>query len=141
MTAQIITGADGFLARYQGLRAGLPGDLATRDAAADAFRRSGLPGRRVEAWKYTDLRPIASAAFHESVSLISDCADLLARVPQIDAPRLVFVDGRFREDLSVSPSRTLFTRFADRPDFGALIRPDNAPMVALNTMLAEDGAG
>ena len=140
MTASIITGADGFLARYEGLRTLLPGDLATRDAAADEFRRSGLPGRRVEAWKYTDLRPIASAAFHEPVDLISDCTDLLARVPQIDAPRLVFVDGRFREDLSLLPSSAHFTRFADGPVFGILARPDREPMVALNTMLAEDGA-
>ena len=59
---------DGFLARYHGLRDRLPGDLATRDAAAEAFRRAGLPGRRVEAWKYTDLRPVAAVSFAEPLT-------------------------------------------------------------------------
>jgi len=141
MTAPVMTGAEGFLARYQGLRDRLPGDLATRDAAAATFRRNGLPSRRVEAWKYTDLRPIAAAAFHEPVSLVSDCAELLARAPKIDAPRLVFVDGHFRADLSDVPGAPLlFVRFADQPDFGTSPLDDDAPMAALNTMLAEDGA-
>ena len=59
----------------QELRAGarrLPGDKAVaaqRDAAFDVFAKSGLPHRRVEEWKYTDLRalmrdakPLARAA-------------------------------------------------------------------------------
>jgi Fe-S cluster assembly protein SufD len=140
MNAPVQTGADGFLARYADVRDRLPGEHATRDAAAEAFRRSGLPGWRVEAWKYTDLRPIASAAFQEPLDRRADCAGLLARVPQIDGARLVFVDGRFRDDLSTPPATARFTRFADHPVFGTLARPDREPMVALNTMLAEDGA-
>jgi len=137
----ILTGADGFLARYADLRDRLPGDLHARDEAAKAFRRAGLPGRRVEAWKYTDLRPIASGAFHEPLDQHTDCAALLARAPHIDGARLVFVDGRFRNDLSTLPAAARFTRFADDPSFGALARPEREQMVALNTMLAEDGAG
>ncbi|HSZ94016.1 MAG TPA: Fe-S cluster assembly protein SufD [Acetobacteraceae bacterium] len=137
----ILTGADGFLARYADLRDHLPGDLHARDEAAKAFRRAGLPGRRVEAWKYTDLRPIASGAFHEPLDQHTDCAALLARAPHIDGARLVFVDGRFRNDLSTLPAAARFTRFADDPSFGALARPEREQMVALNTMLAEDGAG
>jgi len=140
MTAAVLTGADGFLARYAELRQHLPGDRAARDAAAEEFRRAGLPGRRVEAWKYTDLRPIASAAFHHPVDLVSDCAALLARAPRIDASRLVFVDGRFRNELSAAPATARVARFADAPAFGRLARPDREPMVALNTMFAEDGA-
>ena len=30
----------------------------SRDAAFEAFRAGGLPHRRVEAWKYTDLRAV-----------------------------------------------------------------------------------
>ena len=33
-----------------------------------------------------------------------------------------------------------FARFADHAEFGTLARPDSEPLVALNTMLAEDGA-
>ena len=44
---------------------------------------------------------------------------------------------------TICPRRRLtarFTRFADRPSIRPLARPDREPMVALNTMLAEDGA-
>jgi Fe-S cluster assembly protein SufD len=129
-------GAEGFLARYAGLRRRLPGDDDVREAAAAAFRATGLPGRRDEAWKYTDLRPLAAASFHEPLSL-TDAATLL---PKTEGARLVFVDGRFRGDLSEPPANVGFTPFALRPKFGRLARPDREPMAALNTMLAEDGA-
>ena len=65
MTAEVFTGVQGFLARYEGLRPHLPGDPGVRAAAAEAFRRMGVPGgssgRREEAWKYTNLRPLAEA--------------------------------------------------------------------------------
>jgi Fe-S cluster assembly protein SufD len=140
MTAPIRTGADGFLARYAVLRDRLPGDVAARDAAADTFRSTGLPGRRVESWKYTDLRPITAATFGEPLSLHADCRELLARTPQIDAPRIVFVDGRFRADLSILPKLSSFSRFADQPELGDLAQREREPLTALNTMLAEDGA-
>lgn len=38
----------------------LPADMR-RDAAADAFRAQGVPHRRVEAWKYSDLRSVIGA--------------------------------------------------------------------------------
>ena len=140
MTAAVQTGIAGFLARYDALRDRLPGDQRQRDAAADAFRRTGLPGaapgRREEAWKYTALRPIADARFQQPVShtIGNSC------LPRIDAPRVVFVDGEFRAELSALPTAVEFARFADRGEFGVLARPDREPLVALNTMLAEDGA-
>jgi Fe-S cluster assembly protein SufD len=144
MTAPVQTGAAGFLARFEGLRARLPGDPGLRLAAAKAFRQAGLPGgtagRREEAWKYTSLRPVAEAAFHEPMSLVGDDSTLLTRLPRIEAPRIVFVDGRFHSELSVLPNVLRFTRFADDAVFGTLASPDSEPMVALNTMLAEDGA-
>lgn len=140
MTAAVLTGADGFLARYAALRDRLPGDIAARDAAAEAFRRTGLPGRRVEAWKYTDLRPVTAATFQEPLSLCADCSALLARAPQIDAPRLVFVDGRFRADLSILPKLGFFARFCEQPEFADPAHSESEPLTALNAMLAEDGA-
>jgi len=140
MTALTHTGTAGFLARYDALRDRLPGDARQRDLAADAFRRAGLPGatagRREEAWKYTALRPVADATFQQSVSPLIDERCL----PRIAAPRLVFVDGAFHPALSVLPTQLEFTRFAERGECGALARPDSEPLVALNTMLAEDGA-
>lgn len=130
--------AQAFLSRFEGLRARLPGDAATRDAAADILRRIGLPGPREEAWRYTNLRPLAEVEFHEPLTPVANCADLLARVPDLGAPRLVFVDGRFRDDLSTVPS--LAGVRVGGPAFGALARPESEKLVALNTMLAEDGA-
>jgi Fe-S cluster assembly protein SufD len=143
MTVDVQTGAGGFLARYDALRDRLPGDPRQRIAAADAFRRAGLPGaasgRREEAWKYTSLRPLAEKAFQQPVSSADGEDGLLARLPLLDAPRLVFVDGVFRAELSALPANLELQRFADRGEFGTLARPDSEPLVALNTMLAEDG--
>jgi Fe-S cluster assembly protein SufD len=134
------TGADGFLARYDALKGRLPGDSALRASAAAAFRVAGLPGarqqRRIEAWKYTTLRPLADTAFQTPMADVS-VGPLLERLPAFDGPRIIFVNGLLREDLSRLPSG--FARFAEQPDFGTLTWPDREPMVALNTMLAEDG--
>ena len=46
---------------FPAVRASLPGNAAVagqRDAAFAAFRAQGLPHRRVEAYKYTDLRTL-----------------------------------------------------------------------------------
>jgi Fe-S cluster assembly protein SufD len=143
MTAAIQTGVGGFLSRFERLREHLPGDPRQRLAAADAFRHVGLPGatsgRRQEAWKYTSLRPVADTKFQQSLAFAGDCA-LLARLPRIDAPRIVFVDGEYRPELSALPASVNFSRFADHAVFGTLARLDSEPLVALNTMLAEDGA-
>ncbi|MDR3534578.1 MAG: Fe-S cluster assembly protein SufD [Rhodopila sp.] len=137
------TGAIAFLERYQSLIGRLPGDSALRAAAAAAFRTAGLPGgtqqRRIEAWKYTSLRPVAETAFKPDAAPRHEAETILTGLPLLDAPRLVFVDGAFRPDLSVMPTAG-FARFAEQPDFGTLSWPDREPMVALNTMLAEDGA-
>jgi Fe-S cluster assembly protein SufD len=130
--------AQAFAARFQGLRERLPGDLAVRDAAAEIFTRVGLPTMRDEAWHYTSLRPLSDIAFHGAISPVADCQRLMARLPAIDAPRLVFVNGRFRDDLSVVPDHASVR--VGGPSFGGLARPGSEQLVALNTMLAEDGA-
>ena len=136
------TGAAGFLQRYEGMIGRLPGDSALRAAAAAAFRDAGLPGgtqgRRTEAWKFTSLRPVAEAQFKPAAPR-HEAETVLATLPLLDAPRVVFVDGTLRAGLSVMPA-TGFARFAEQPDFGTLTWPDREPMVALNTMLATDGA-
>jgi Fe-S cluster assembly protein SufD len=143
MTAAVQTGVAGFLARFEAQRDRLPGDPRQRMAAADAFRRAGLPGaasgRREEAWKYTSLRPVADASFQQPVTPFAGDSRLLARLPRIAAPRIVFVDGQFSAELSALPAGVEVLRFADRGEFGTLARPDSEPLVALNTMLAEDG--
>ncbi len=135
MNQSLRNGADAFLQRYHGLRERLPGDLALRDAAAERFTTDGLPGTKGEAWRYTSLRGLAETAFQEPLNEMSFSPDLGEGIP---GPRLVMVDGRYQPGLSVLPEGVTVTSFADHPTFGRLPKLE-APMVALNTMLAEDG--
>ena len=130
-TKPLETVADGFLARYEAQ----PGHDAVRADAAALFRETGLPGPREEAWHYTTLRPLADAVFDAPRA---DPALLLSQLPDIEAPRLIFVHGRFRADLSALPSG-ISVRTGE-PAWGRLARPATEKLVALNTMLAQDGA-
>ena len=56
----------------------------------------------------------------------------------MDGPRLVFVDGRFHAGLSRLPDGVSVR--TGSPAFGPLARPASERLVALNAMLAEDGA-
>ena len=135
------TGAAGFLARYEASKGGLPGDSTLRAAAAQAFKVQGLPGatrgRLPEAWKYTSLRPLADVPFRSPARSVPVSVLPRGVWPEGDHPRLVFANGQYRVDLSRGVAG--FASFADAPDFGELSWPDRDPMVALNTMLAEDG--
>ena len=135
MNTQVLGGADAFLARFEGLRDHLPGDVSVRDAAAAVFKTAGLPTVRDEAWRYTSLRGLASATFEEPLTAVDTAPDL---APTLDAPRLVLVDGRYQPALSTPPDCITLGTFADTPVFGRA--PDGKlPMVALNTMMADDG--
>lgn len=136
MNATPASGVDAFLARYRGLRDRLPGDVAVRDAAAEVFAASGLPTVKQEAWRYTSLRPLADVAFQEPLTEVSQ-APLAGPLP--DLPRVVLVDGRYQEELSTPPEGVAVTSFARDARFGD--EGAGLPMVALNTMLAEDGLG
>lgn len=63
----------------------------SRRASLDAAMRDGIPHARVEAWKYTPLRSLERRAFAPAAAASFDTAVLAG----IDAPRLVFVNGRF----------------------------------------------
>jgi Fe-S cluster assembly protein SufD len=72
-----------------------------RRAAADALAREGLPGARNEAWKYTSLRALGESRPSRGDSDAAKRAidPALFALP-IDGPRLVFVNGVYRSDLS-----------------------------------------
>jgi Fe-S cluster assembly protein SufD len=76
-------------------------DAARRENRA-AFAAAGLPGTRVEAWKYTALRALAQRHFDsgdaDAATRVVDAATWA--LPGVDGPRLVFVNGVFRADLS-----------------------------------------
>ncbi len=147
MTAAPQPGAAGFLARYRGLKDHLPGArlpwlAALRDDAAAHVAAHGFPTRRVEAWKYTDLSPVAQAGFAEPLTAVAGALTLPK--PRC-AARAVFVDGRFRADLSALDG--LAYRAASVAQhlnaledmLGALAPLAEHPMTALNTLMFEDG--
>jgi len=140
------TGAAAFLGRYEGLRTRLPGARvawveALRDRAAEAFQVSGFPTRRIEAWKYTDLAGVAGAVFGEPLTSVEDRLE----IPPASHPRAVFVDGRFRPDLSTLAALGFTAESLGEALprlegwLGSLARPESEPMAALNSMLFEDG--
>lgn len=84
------------------LPAGGPAWLdAVRRENLAAFEAAGLPDQRNEAWKYTALRALSQRQFADAgiqAALPVEAATL--GLPGVDGPRLVFVHGVFRADLS-----------------------------------------
>lgn len=118
-----------------------------------AFLDEGLPGSRNESWKYTSLRAFARRTYRtgdaDAASRPVDRASL--DLPGVDGPRLVFVHGVFRPDLSdlddcpdglhVQPVSQALTE-GDETLRPALSRDWQGPADAfarLNTALAGDG--
>jgi Fe-S cluster assembly protein SufD len=143
-------------AAFTAARASLPGKGALSALRADAFQRfenQGLPHRRVEEWKYTDLRalmreayPLASPPDAAAKAKAKGAGALFAGV---EARRLIFIDGAFVPEMSdLAPEQglaigsmaealakgdTLVTRHV-----GRTFETDDAA-VALNTALMGDG--
>ena len=88
-------------AAFAAVGASLPGDFSARAAAFAHFTGVGLPHRRVEAYHYTDLRTLMTAApapaARPTSPVASSSVDLFAG---IGAARAVFVDGWFAPELS-----------------------------------------
>jgi Fe-S cluster assembly protein SufD len=110
MTAEITpirTAAEsGFAEAFAALRGGLTDGAITarRDAAFRHFEAQGLPHRRVEEWKYTDLRalmrdvkPLAAAPDAAAKARAKSAGNIFAAV---DARRIVLVDGVLVPELS-----------------------------------------
>jgi len=136
--------AAAFLHRYAGLADRLPGARldavrALRERAAETLTAAGLPSRRVEAWRYTDLTPVLRAEFREALTAVDEAVELPA--PRADR-RAVFVDGRFRADLSSLDgldASALAEVVGDVADRLNTVASASQPLVTLNTLLFEDG--
>lgn len=98
-----------FVETYERERSTLPGVdtwlTSRRDAARASFADAGLPHRRLEEWKYTDLRHVleeaccAAAPAHDRAIVLPDVKSASA-FSSIDRHVLVFVNGRHRADMS-----------------------------------------
>ena len=152
------TGAEIALAdTFSAVRAALPGGpevAARRSAAFDTFADAGLPHRRVESWRYTDLRalmrdakPLAAPPDAEAKAAAAGAGALLAGV---GARRLVIVNGAFVPELSdlaaLEPGlsiRAMAEALATGDalvagQLGQTIASDDA-VLAINTALMGDG--
>lgn len=118
-----------------------------RREAVAALLRDGLPGQRDEPWKYTSLRALARQSFQPGDAAAASRAipaEFLAHVP---GPRLVFVNGAHRADLSQMPvAEGLDLRtFAEAPaELAELLAEPEATtrsdaFLRLNTALVTDG--
>ncbi|MET0231888.1 MAG: Fe-S cluster assembly protein SufD [Rhodanobacteraceae bacterium] len=123
-----------------------------RRAAADSLAREGLPSARTEAWKYTNLRALEQrrpvAGDVDAARRTIDPATL--RLPAIEGPRLVFVNGAFRDDLSernaesgLSIGTIANADAATLESWRAVLTETDGDVAAaftrINTVLANDG--
>jgi Fe-S cluster assembly protein SufD len=142
---------------FAAAQARLPGAGPVADVrrrAFEAYARAGLPHRRIEEWKYTDLRslmrevlPLVAAP---DAAALERAAAALSLLDTGDAHRLVLVDGTFA--LSLSHLSALESGIHVRilrevlEDSGDTARADllangtvDGPMISLNAAMATDG--
>jgi Fe-S cluster assembly protein SufD len=152
---------NGYVAGFQAFEKALPAFepawlIERRRAAISRFASAGFPTTRQEAWKYTNLAPIAKVPFRpaglDGASGIT--REALRRIEPlaVEAHRVVFVNGRFVPGLSeIGTPRAGMTigTLADlrehaperlRERFGTLAEDGGNGFVALNTAFATDGA-
>ncbi|MGI9404671.1 MAG: SufD family Fe-S cluster assembly protein, partial [Hyphomicrobium sp.] len=124
-----------------------------RDAAIGRFGALGLPNRRVEAWKYTDLRNALKEALPLSTGdktpvKAADMTAALGPLAKIDAHPVVFVNGAHRKDLSNLGAENgidvgSLAEALSSSQAAALLSAegrDDDPVLALNAAYATDGA-
>ena len=131
----------------------LPGSAAiaaARRKAFDVYERLGLPHRRIEDWKYTDLRalvgevlPLAPAP---DVAALSSAAEAVKPRSIAGAHRLVLVDGVFAPGLSdvaaLAPEVSVQTlhEALEKDAAGDLLQTASTDaMISLNAAMATDG--
>ncbi|HYE17199.1 MAG TPA: Fe-S cluster assembly protein SufD [Tepidisphaeraceae bacterium] len=144
------------IAREVPAGAGAPAWVDRLRATARArFEKVGFPARRNEAWRFTDVSPIARTAYEPAPRVSTDVAGaLLDRFTfrNDDAIEIVLVNGHFDANLSKigrlphgAKVMSLAQALATEPD---LVEPhlarhaavDKNPFVALNTGVVTDGA-
>src|SRR4030088_3130830 len=123
----------------------------SRRQAFEAYERAGLPHRRVEEWKYTDLRvlmrEVLPPAPEPDAAALKRASAALELHAIAGVRRLVLVDGVFAPKLSDTGKlekglgiRTLREVLEAGDSSPQLLAPDNSDaMVALNSAMMTDG--
>ncbi|CCE08720.1 sufD, needed for fhuF Fe-S center production/stability [Bradyrhizobium sp. STM 3843] len=145
------TAANGIFAAAAGRLPGKGRVADLRREAFAAFERAGLPHRRVEEWKYTDLRALMRELLPQAAA--PDAAALArakAALPSVTidgATRLVLVDGMFAAELSdgiqagvsVRTLRDVLENESNEARGDLLLTTSTDAMISLNAALATDG--
>jgi Fe-S cluster assembly protein SufD len=143
-----LTAHDAFAVRA----AGSPRWLRERRARArDHFAAVGFPTTRQEAWRFTNVAPIAEGDFRPNEALPAGAADLVRRVAVDGAVRLVIANGQFAAALSDLRHLPKGLRLASLRDgvrdetdgiethLGTVCDTASHPFAALNTAFLDDG--
>lgn len=132
----------------EGRLPGSPGVAAVRREAFETYERLGLPHRRIEEWKYTDLRalvgevlPLAAAP---DAAALKRAADAVKAHAIAGARKLVLVDGVFVADLSDVKALAAEVGFETlretlEKEAGLLKTASIDAAIALNAAMATDG--
>lgn len=132
----------------EGRLPGSPAVVAVRREAFETYERLGLPHRRIEEWKYTDLRalvgevlPLAAAP---DAAALSRAAEAVKANAIAGARKLVLVDGVFSADLSdvkALGSEVGFKTLRETlgTDAGLLTTAATDAVISLNAAMATDG--
>ena len=123
-----------------------------RGHAMAGFRSAGLPTNRMEGWRATSLAALATLRLARPRADEGAAAEaLLPRAGEWNGPQLVFVNGRYRADLSRPgglPAGTALLSLAEalrevpdlvRPHLGRLARAEAHALVAASAALFDDG--
>ena len=141
---------------FEAVAAKLPGGRAVADArkaAIGAFAGLGFPHRRIEEWKYTDLRSAVKEALPPAIAdatpvTASELDSALEGLATLDAHRVVFVNGMHRPDVSaasmekgleIGPLAFALGRSAGDAAINSTAAAQDA-VIALNTAFVTDGA-
>jgi len=131
-----------------------------RQRGFDAFNRLGIPNKRLEDWRFTNVAPLAERPYvlaslaPSEVETSTDQIKALVEQATLDEDfhRLVFINGRYSDEWSRLQDlsdgvviENLASVIADRPDdlrqtLESELGFDNAAFAALNTAFVEDGA-
>lgn len=127
---------------------GSPAVIAARREAFETYERLGLPHRRIEDWKYTDLRALVGEvlplAANPDAAALKRAAEAVKAHAIAGARKLVLVDGVFAADLSdvkalASDVGLKTLRETLEKDAGLLKTAVADAVIALNAAMATDG--
>ena len=132
----------------EGRLPGSPSVIAVRREAFETYERLGLPHRRIEEWKYTDLRALVGEvlplAAVPDASALKRAAEAVKAHAIEGARKLVLVDGVFAGDLSDVKALAAEAGFKTlretlEKDAGLLKTTTTDAVIALNVAMATDG--